>query len=137
LDAAIAAFAGLLEKFGWPGALLVVVIVGFWRVCSFLSVKFFNEELDNKGEPKGYVPIVVKGHRDMLEAVKTSLVQRDERDTEILSLQKEHLALSKDHRADIKELIEWHKVHPNPHSLVEVNTPKAPIIGIAALENPR
>lgn len=80
MDAAISAFAGLLEKFGWPGALLIVLGLLAWRVCSFLAVKLFNEAQDATGHSIGYVPRVVDAHIDMVEAVKKTA----EDNTEIL-----------------------------------------------------
>lgn len=125
-------FEKLVTAFGWPGALLIALGFTAWRVSAFLKVKLFDDSPDTKGRPKGYIPLVVEGHRDMLDAVKLSLEKTDERNAEILKLQHEHLLLSRDHRADIKELIEWHRDHPHPQ--VEINSPKSPIIGIMAPE---
>lgn len=57
---------GLLEKFGWPSAILIIFAAGVWRFAKYVGVKLFDDE-------KGYVPKVVTAHVEFLSKTEEVL----------------------------------------------------------------
>lgn len=71
---AIAVVKQLLEAFGWPGTILVLVSLGVVRASKFLAAKLFDDEPDPRtGAPRGYLPRIVNSHLEFVASVKDSV----------------------------------------------------------------
>jgi hypothetical protein len=61
----------LLEQFGVSTTLLIVVVVGGWRVCRFLCSRLFDEHT-------GLVPIAMRRHLDFVSCVERSVERQSQ-----------------------------------------------------------
>jgi len=77
-------FIDIANRFGIPWGITAVLAFTFWRVMNnlveFVKDKFFNETLDSKGKPIGYVPRFLEEQ----ESRDSRMDQRDKEQIEIL-----------------------------------------------------
>jgi hypothetical protein len=71
-------FIDYANRIGIPWAAVICMLVIGWKgakvVLVYLGRKFFSDELDGKGLPKGYVPRLVEGQIELMETMKASLI---------------------------------------------------------------
>lgn len=67
------AFVELIEKIGWSGALLFFLGVGVYRASMFIANKLFNEEEDEDGIPRGYIPKALSVHVSLVSSLEKGL----------------------------------------------------------------
>jgi hypothetical protein len=70
-------FIDYANRIGIPWAAVICMLLIAWKglkvVFVYLGRKFFSDELDGKGKPKGYVPRLVEEQVELMETMKESL----------------------------------------------------------------
>ena len=60
----------LIQKIGFPGAILVVLVFGIWRISKSVAYRLFDDKV-------GYVTMIVADHRHFLSNL-TDIMERQQ-----------------------------------------------------------
>lgn len=124
----------ILNEFGIAWGLLIMTGIVLVRIITkltaFATRKFFSDELDAKGKPKGYVPLLVETHVDLMEKLKDNITQQTDvlkSHSEVLTTLKteshanqELLALMEKESTHKEELLA--KVIDNQKNIIEITS---------------